>query len=181
MGRDKAFLEIDGKTFLQNSVEILKPVCENRIKIVLNTKQTHFIGRLPENVAHIFDTHNNRGPLGGIHSALKDCKTEFAFILACDMPLVTNDAIVGLAAAALTSDCDAIVPRQPNEMLQPLCAVYRPPRSTLLIDRIINDHTNASVRKYISLLKTVSLIFDDAQLFFNANEPTDLNQLGSKK
>ena len=42
MKRDKAFLEIGGKTFLENAFSALAPNCK-RVKIVLNPAQKHFI------------------------------------------------------------------------------------------------------------------------------------------
>ena len=87
MGRDKAFLKIGDKTFLENAVEILKPNCE-QVKIVLNKSQNHFIEKLPDDISHIFDIYENRGAVGGIHAALQDCQTEFAVILAVDLPFV---------------------------------------------------------------------------------------------
>ncbi len=70
MGRDKAFLKIGEKTFLENAVEILKPNCD-QVKIVLNKSQNHFIEKLPDGISHIFDIHENRGALGGIHAAFQ--------------------------------------------------------------------------------------------------------------
>ncbi|MCB1023640.1 MAG: molybdenum cofactor guanylyltransferase, partial [Acidobacteria bacterium] len=126
MGRDKAFLEINGKTFLQNAIEILSPVFASRVKVVLNRQQTHFIEKLPAGIAHIFDIYENRGPLGGIHASFMDCKTKFAVILAVDLPLVKPGLIEALSTRAVGNRADAVVPIQSETGLkQPLCGVYR--------------------------------------------------------
>ena len=125
MGADKAFLKIGEKTFLENAVEILKSNCD-QVKIVLNKSQTHFIEKLPDGISYIFDIHENRGALGGIHAAFQDCETEFAVILAVDLPFVTSEAIEKLCEIILREkDFSAIVPRQTDGRFQPLCAVYR--------------------------------------------------------
>ena len=139
MGRDKAFLTIDGNTFLQNSASILKPVCEDRIKIVLNPAQTDFTDRLPENVAHIFDTHENRGPVGGIHAALKDCKTEFAVIIAVDQPLIGNTVIANLSKTARESGADVVIPKMENGRFQQLCTIFRVESAFPVIEKLLSD------------------------------------------
>ncbi len=115
MGTDKAFLKIGEKTFVENAVEILRTVCESRVKIVLNQNQKHFTEKLPQNLTYIFDIYQNRGVLAGIHSALKDCQTKYAVILAVDLPLVTQDVILKLAMSLTDyQECSAIVPEQAN-------------------------------------------------------------------
>ncbi|MDQ3712120.1 MAG: molybdenum cofactor guanylyltransferase, partial [Acidobacteriota bacterium] len=86
MKTDKAFLEVNGETFLTRAIKTLSTICENRVKIVLNKTQINFIERLPANVPHIFDIYENRGALGGIHAALSDCQSEWAIVLAVDLP-----------------------------------------------------------------------------------------------
>src|SRR5438045_1162415 len=87
MGKDKAFLKTSDKTFLERAINALSSICENHVKIILNQNQTDLIEKLPPNIPYIFDIFENRGALGGIHTALKNCKTKFAIILAVDLPL----------------------------------------------------------------------------------------------
>jgi molybdopterin-guanine dinucleotide biosynthesis protein A len=119
MATDKAFLRFGDETFLNRAVKSLSTVCENRIVIVLNQTQTHFIEKLPREIPYIFDVFNNRGALGGIHAALQNCRTKYAVILAVDLPFVTGEAIENLAKIAIQSkDCAAFVPIQTDERMQ---------------------------------------------------------------
>lgn len=183
MKTDKAFLKIGENTFLENAVEILKLNCK-QVRIVLNQSQTHFIEKLPKKTEHIFDYFENRGALGGIHAALKNCKTEFAVILAVDLPFVTGEAIGKLCEIALKSkDLSAIVPRQNDGKLQPLCAVYRLKECLPKIEELLNSNISSSVRDFLKLVPTKFIEANNfsanENLFFNVNCPTDFHNLDS--
>ena len=176
MGHDKAFLDINGKTFIENAVDILSPVCEDRIKIVLNPNRTNIVEKLPNTLPFIFDFHEKNGPLAGIHAALTDCRTNLAVVLACDMPFVTSETIKKLAKAAFFSKCNAIVPEQKDGRLQPLCAVYRKRNLAPCLKTLIADKPNVSVMDFLKELKIHRFNFENDRLFFNVNTPEDLER-----
>lgn len=180
MGADKAFLEIGGKSFLENAFEILQPIC-SQTKIVLNCGQKHFIEKLPGGVSYVFDIYENRGAVGGIHAAFKDCETEFAVILAIDLPLVTREAIENLAKIALTKNTAAIVPRQIDGRLQPLAAVYRVKNCLPEIEKLMDENKSASARDLLERIFAFyveqSEITTNVNLFLNVNFPADFQKL----
>jgi molybdenum cofactor guanylyltransferase len=183
MGADKAFLEIGGKTFLENAVGILQPIC-SQVKIVLNPSQKHFIEKiekLPDEISYVFDVYENRGAVGGIHAALKDCETEFAVVLAVDLPRVTSEAIENLAKTALIKNAVAVVPRQTDGRLQPLAAVYRVKNCLPEIEKLLNGNASASARDFLERIPAFyvaqSEITNDADLFLNVNFPADFQNL----
>jgi molybdopterin-guanine dinucleotide biosynthesis protein A len=64
------------------------------------------------------------GPLGGIHAALtaaRDADDRAVFVLACDMPYVSEAFVAYLLG--LSDESDAVVPRTEGGY-HPLCAVY---------------------------------------------------------
>lgn len=181
MGTDKAFLKIGEKTFLENAAEILQPRCE-KIKAVLNKSQNHFSEKLPANVSPIFDIRENRGALGGIHAALNDCKTEFAVILAVDLPFVTGEAIKNLCEIIVKEKgFSAIVPRENDGKFQPLCAVYRTRDCLPKIEKILEENDSASVRDFLETIDPLYIKTDrlsaDENLLLNTNYPEDLEKL----
>ena len=180
MGRDKAFLEIGDKTFVENAFDALKPNC-GQVKIVLNKSQTHFIEKLPINTKYIFDRFENRGAPGGIHAALKDCETEFAVILAVDLPFIMSETIAALAKIALSENVAAIVPRQNDCKLQPLCAVYRVINCLPEIEKLLDEKESASVRDFLDIINTKSIeagdLSADENLLANINYPQDFKYL----
>lgn len=181
MGTDKAFLKIGEKTFIENAVEILKPNCQ-KVTLVLNNSQTDFAEKLPFQIPKIFDIYENRGALGGIHAALKDCKTEFAVILAVDLPFVTSDVIAKLyKIISLEEEISAVVPRQSDERLQPLCAIYRVKNCLLKLEEILSNFNSASVRDLLFTVKTeivnAEKLSDKENLFANLNYFNDYKNL----
>lgn len=186
MGADKAFLKKNDETFVERAIKNLSGICENRVKIVLNRNQTHFIEKLPYNFSHIFDNFENRGALGGIHAALKDCKTKYAVILAVDLPLVNSRALAKLAEIAETSnEFTAVVPRQTDDRLQPLCAVYNARFCLPPLENLLNETESASVRDFLEIIaprivEQSELTVDDSEnIFFNVNRPADFKLLES--
>lgn len=181
MGEDKAFLKIGEKTFLENAFQALKPNC-GEVKAVLNKNQNHFIEKLPADVSPIFDVYENRGALGGIHAALKDCKTAFAVILAVDLPFVTGEAIAKLCEITDASNKYlAVVPRQTDEKLQPLCAVYRANYCLPALEQILNENDSASVRDFLETIFpryiSAEQLSADENLLHNVNRPEDFQQV----
>jgi molybdopterin-guanine dinucleotide biosynthesis protein A len=185
METDKAFLEISGETFLTRAVKTLRTVCENRVKIVLNQTQNHFIKRLPEDVPHIFDVYENRGAPGGIHAALTNCATKYAIILAVDLPFVTGEAIGNLADIVLSSNkYIAVVPRQNDSRLQPLCAVYHARYCLPTLENLMREKDSASVRDFLELIAPRYVAQNKlsadhpTDIFFNVNRPADFQSIG---
>jgi molybdenum cofactor guanylyltransferase len=182
MGADKAFLKLDGETFIARAVGNLSKICP--VKIVLNRSQTHFIEKLPADVPHIFDRFENRGAPGGIHAAFLDCETEYAVILAVDFPFVSSDILAKLAEIAQeNADVSAIVPRQTDGRPQPLCAVYRVKTCLPPLEKLLDENDSASVRDMLELIfpryiEQAELNTEtDKNLFFNVNHRTDFDSL----
>ncbi len=181
MKRDKAFLRINGKTFLENAVGILAPFC-GETKIVLNKTQTHFIKRLPKQIPHIFDRFENRGALGGIHAAFNDCETGFAIILAVDLPFVSHKAVGKLCEIAIDEkDFSAVIPKQKDGRFQPLAAVYNVKDCMTEIERILKNKSSPSVRSFLDEISIKEIeqkkLSNREDLFFNVNDPADFRQI----
>lgn len=177
MGADKYSLKIGGETFLTRAVNALSEVCENRVKIVLNQTQT-----IETNQPIIRDVYENRGALGGIHAALKNCETKFAIILAVDLPFVTTEAIKNLANFTLASNKYlAFVPRQTDGKPQPLCGIYRAGYCLPTLEKLLNENDSASVNDFLELIypKYVdqNRLSDDENLLFNVNYPANFSAL----
>ena len=184
MQTDKAFLEIGGETFLTRAVKTLRTVCENRVTIVLNQTQTHFIARISDAVPHIFDVYENRGALGGIHAALTNCETKYALILAVDLPFVSSEALENLVNIALSSNkYIAVVPRQTDDRLQPLCAVYHTRYCLSALENLMKENDSASVNDFLELIaprfiNQNKLTADEStDIFFNVNYPADYQKI----
>jgi molybdopterin-guanine dinucleotide biosynthesis protein A len=117
MGRDKAFLELGSRTLLARALELAGTVARE-VRIVGGAKTFTAFGRVVE------DVYGERGPLGGIHAALKTTTTELNLMLAVDLPFLEPKFVEYLIFQARQSAAVVTVPRAGGGW-QPLCAVYR--------------------------------------------------------
>ncbi len=176
MGADKAFLKFGAETFVERAVKTLASVCST-VKIVLNKNQTDFILKLPGKIPHIFDKYENRGAPGGLHAAFADCQTKYAVILAVDLPNVTDKIIEKLAEITFESgEFSAIVPRQIDGKLQPLCAVYRIADCLPLIEKLLIEKESVAVRDFLKMVNLQIIkqqVFEEKDVFYNVNFSSD--------
>lgn len=181
MKTDKALLKNGDETFLERAVNNLKPVCSTIKAVINNTQKTKFETSFPS-LNFVFDIYGERGAIGGIHAALKDCKSDWAIVLAVDLPLITSEAIETLAETAVKSEkIFAVVPRQADDRLQPLCAVYRVMDCLPIIEKLLGEKPSVSMRDFMQFIP-IQIIEENKlkaaeDLFFNVNRPTDFHAL----
>lgn len=115
MGTDKSQLRIQNETFVERIAATLSEITP-AITLV-NPHEEH------PRLQSVRDVYPNWGALGGLHAALAACESEWAMVVACDLPFVTAELFKHLAA--LRTNHDAVVPMQPDGRPQPLAALYR--------------------------------------------------------
>jgi molybdopterin-guanine dinucleotide biosynthesis protein A len=118
MGTDKAFVDFEGRTLLARALALAREVSADARIVGSKDKFASF-------ASVVEDEFPNRGPLGGIHAALRASHTDLNLILAVDMPFVPRALLEYLLQQARDApEAVAVVPGG-NEGWQPLCAVYR--------------------------------------------------------
>ena len=160
MGTDKSRLKIENETFT-----------ERIYKTLLELTDTITVVRAQQ------DIYPNWGALGGLHAALSACESEWALVVACDLPFVTAELFKHLAS--LRTDHDAVVPLQSDGRPQPLAAFYRTQpcraRATELIEtghRRPLDLLELVNTRWVPFTELTNL--DQAEKFFvNINTPDD--------
>lgn len=169
MGSDKASLTLGGKTFLERACEALSAISET-VTVVGNT-----IERID-----VLDTIEDRpvgtdqnGAIIGLYTAVAHCKTEWAAILACDLPFVAGEMFCQLLPLA-DENTDAVLPEQPDGRLQPLCGLYRPRTCLPHIESILaSDNWRLSNLTARLNIRTMSLP-ENPNWSLNVNTPDDL-------
>ena len=119
MGENKALKPFLGRPLVQRVIERLAPVAD---ELLLTTNQ-------PEDFAFLkiplfSDVKPDRGPLGGLYTALVSAKYPFVAVVACDMPFASAPLLVA-AADFLDKDKVDVVIAESAEGFEPLHAVYR--------------------------------------------------------
>jgi len=165
IGRNKAFLKIGDKTFIETLIGKLQKLFKG---IIISTKTTDQFRhlKLPK-VKIVKDRSKVLGSLVGIYSALKKSPTEYIFVIAVDMPTVETGLIKRLLRNY--KGCDVIIPKT-KKGLEPLCAVYSK-ECLPFIQRQIKGGNYKIIDFFGQVrVKTIRLNRDG---LFNVNTPSD--------
>ncbi len=166
MGADKALLPgPDGVPLLLRIAAILQTI----------TPIVHVIAS-PDLYGHLGlpvtpDLRPGQGPLAGIETALSLDLAEWNLILACDMPNLQADPLIGLIRQSFTSQSDCILSINPSGRPEPLCSLYR--RTAL---PAIRDSLDRGVRKVTSALEGLQVAhfaIDNQEVITNLNTPQE--------
>ena len=122
-GNVKGLLKIKNSTFLEKIQETLNDF--SSIYLSINDKFSKEQKQNVDNMGFkiIEDIYKEIGPLGGIYSSLLNCKEEYLFITACDMPFITKNSIEVLCNK-VDKNTDGVVFYDKNNKLYPLGAIY---------------------------------------------------------
>lgn len=149
-GRDKALFTYGGVTFLERLTGELKGFSE----VLLSVDRAE---RYPDCGLHvIIDDYPECGPISGLCTALRVCRSDLLFVVACDMPLVSHK-LAELLCAYVSPETDAVIPVTGDGQIHPYCGLYRKRAYRTLKDHIdhkqyrIMDAYPAMNVEYISL------------------------------
>ena len=182
MGRDKAWLDLDGAPLVERVARRLLPLA-GEVLFSANDPQPFapLIAALPRPAAVVADVYPDAGPLGGLHAGLVAAAYDAVLAVATDMPFV--DARVVELMVAVCGAADAVAPRLrlagfDEPQAEPLHAVYR---KTCL--PAVEAALARGRRRMISFLAEVSTCYVDEEMlrsvdpalrsFRNVNTPEE--------
>ncbi len=176
MGRDKALIPINGVPLLRR-IYLIARKCSNFVYIVAD-KQEKYKDILPKDCSFLSDfpllgAKGSQGPLIGFAGGLKEVKTQWVLLLACDLPRLEAEAInkwISYLSTVKQQDI-ALLPRS-EKGWEPLCGFYRLDCFPLLIDFI--QQGGRSFQRWLALHPVTELPIKDTSVLFNCNTPTDL-------
>jgi molybdopterin-guanine dinucleotide biosynthesis protein A len=178
-GTDKALAELQGKSMLARTVDVVASVCSDAAIVAAENRARDVLARA------VLDRWPGEGPLGGILTALLDAQKTTShdsccLVVSCDMPFLTREWLAFLAKCASDSDAEAIVPQNAGRM-EPLCACWKTSAGTG-----ISKMFDAGTRKVTEVLKTLRTeILDEkdwkrfdnrGRLFWNMNTRADYDE-----
>jgi molybdopterin-guanine dinucleotide biosynthesis protein A len=177
MGRDKAWLAMDGEPLWRRQLATLR---------ALEPAEIFICGAGRDDLAApgargLLDAEPDRGPLGGLTAALRAAEEPFVVALAVDLPAMTPEFLAELVDEAAASGA-GIVPEL-DGFYQGLAAVY--PRALAeLAARLAADEDHSLqhfVREGISagLLRARPVAECERGLFANWNAPGDVKATAS--
>jgi len=169
--KDKAFLRLGGETLLASALALARAV----------TADVHIVGDAQKFLPYgpvVEDIYPGKGPLGGIHAALKSSSTDLNLMLAVDMPFVESRFLDYLLSSAGESSALVTVPHTEGRW-QPLCAVYRRDFAVVAV-RALREGKNridalfAQVVTRVIAEEELSRLGFSPDMFRNLNTPAEL-------
>ncbi|MDR7211120.1 molybdenum cofactor guanylyltransferase [Flavobacterium piscis] len=169
MQSEKGLVLFQDKPFIEHIIHAILPITEN-ILFVTNSKEYDY---LP--YSKITDIIADKGPLGGIYSALSNSETEFNLILSCDIPLISTQLLTELISKH--NEEAEITVFATESRLHPLIGIY----SKKLLP-IIKDTIEADDLKMMNFLAKVPhqiIKIEESENFHltNINSVDELNDL----
>ncbi len=185
MGRDKGSMIIQDKPMIKHILSTLNHQIDEVI-IVLNDKNR--IDRYGEfinpqdysyTITFLEDKIKNKGPMPGIMTGLSKIRSDYALVLPCDSPYVSQKYVKSIFEE-VSNDYQAIVPyHDPNDKLktsEPLHSIYNKG-----IIPVIEDLVNEDVLHIKGLIEKIDakfVLIDNKKIekkeFKNLNRPEDI-------
>ena len=171
MGRDKAAVELGGRTLLERALDTWQGFGA-AVQLSVGPAERGVLA--PEGVRAVADVYPGRGPLGGLHAGLLACDTELLLLAAVDTPFVTKELAEALAEAAEAIPGDAYVYTVEGRP-QPLFALYR--KSCLPAAESLLEAGENRMGQLLSRVGTVCLPGEGKEhCFVNLNTPEDVER-----
>lgn len=172
MGTDKALLKLNNKTVIEHIISEFLKVTDDIIIVANKPEYYHFL-----NLPIVSDRYQDKGPLGGLETALYHGSADNYLISACDTPFI-NHRVYQVLLAEL-KNFDAIIPKY-KDRLHPLSGIYA--RSLLPDIQYQIEQNNLRVQSFfnqrnINYIDQFTSINDDVLMkhFFNMNNPNEYN------
>ncbi len=183
-GEDKAFATFGRRPLAEHSAATAAEAFPDRPITFVTSSEAQFDGRLVFSLGYpsVADIRPGFGAWSGFYTAVNYARADLVLVLACDLPLVTAD-LLRLLAGHVTSDVDAVIPRQPDGRLQPLCGIYRAAAVRSSANGIeFGRASMPSLASFVEGLRTrvveegeYARLTDARELFANVNTPDALS------
>ncbi len=179
-GQDKAALALNGKPLLKHVVDAVIPIVDEII-VVTNAPERarEYAKFLNSRVKFAQDAEEAKGPLMGTLAGFEVTQAKYAALLAADSPLINREVVELLFD--LCKGKTAVIPRWPNEQIEPLHAIYHAASAAKAARMALDDGKldmrsmidNLGGVRYVSTL-VVQELDPELKTFFNVNTPVDL-------
>jgi molybdopterin-guanine dinucleotide biosynthesis protein A len=181
MGEDKAWLTVEGRPMIEHALSAAQSACE-KLAIVINAANPR-AAEYRQMAARwdavlLFDGHDHRGPLGGIHTALAAFPNRQILILPCDMAFVTAVFLKRLQDIHEREANDLTVPVDGEGRVQMLVGIYAPACLGPITQML--DEDQLKVGKLCARVRARRVLFDEyaglpdaARLLVNVNTPEE--------
>ena len=170
MGTDKGLIDLNGQPMVQYVINVLSKVVNDLIIIANDPRYMQFNYLVYPDLVH------EKGPVGGIYTALNHTQTEKNLIVSCDSPFITKELLLTLINQS--NNCDIVVPNYEGKS-HPLIGVYSKSIMPIFKTNLDKKHLKLSLVNEQTNYKLLNLSANqfDASIFKNMNTQTDLKNI----
>lgn len=170
MGSDKGLLPLKETVFIGHIVKALQESSIKEIKIVSSNSDYDFL-----NCSRIEDIHPDKGPVGGIFTALKHSKTEQNLILSVDVPLITTEIIEWLIENV--DEEKHVTQTKVKDKTSPLTAIYNKNTESIFEENLIKNQLKLKMIVENISHKTIEVPEKWCEFLQNINTKEDYQNL----
>ncbi len=165
MGRDKAFVEVDGTAMVARVATVLRAAgCEPVFAVGGDRLALEAAG-----LGFVADVFPGEGPVGGVITALEAAPPGGVVVVACDLAYLTADTVRALVAAGGTAPVTVAV----TDRVQPMCALWS--QDSLEAVRVAFADGERRLMAVVDQLQAFQVAANPQDLA-NVNTPADLPQ-----
>lgn len=171
MQSEKGLVLFQGKPFIEHIIEAVLPVSDN-IQLMTNTSDYDY---LP--FKKIKDIESDKGPIGGIYTALVHSDSEINLILSCDIPLIST-ALLSELISKHKEDFNVSVFSDDNK-IHPLIGIYSK-KMIAALKKAIEDNDLKMMRLLDKVNhQIIKVTGEQSSQFKNINSIAELNELNT--
>ncbi len=172
MGHDKGLISYHGIPQREYMYKVLEGVCD-RTFLSVRDDQTDTVASGYQVIA---DNNKYRGPFNGILSAHEKHEDAAWLVVACDMPLLNEEALKQLIAMRDPEKYATAYALQGSELPEPLCAIWEP-RALKQAMAYLDAGNGTCPRKYL-INSDIKLVHpQDDRVLFNANSEEEYREV----
>lgn len=174
MGTEKGMVHYNNKPFIQWVIDAVQPIVKNIFLVTDNEEYSKFGYPL------VSDIHKNKGPVGGIYSALVRSESDSNLILSCDVPNISTSVLQNYLIDNLTGDEDVTF-LSDDKNVYPLIAIYNKRVLPKFLKAINSD--NLKLKIILRELESKNIKVDKAcsRFLININSKEELKKLEKKQ
>ncbi len=181
-GNDKGLFELDGKPLLNHVVDAVKGLVDEVIIVTNSQERADAYAKIVSTKAKFaIDKEKSMGPLVGALTGFEAAEGEYCLLLPFDSPFVSRDVLSLLLDLCVSKA--AVVPRYPDQEIEPLHAVYNRSRALEAAEEALAEG-QSDMRSMVEKLRGVRYVSTmvieqldpELKTFVNINAPLDLKK-----
>lgn len=185
-GKNKSSFEVLGKPLISHVIQEINHIVDELIVVVASEKQKKDLTTLlSSSVRIIIDEYALGSPVVGALTGFKYALGEYSVLLPCDTLLISRNVISLLFQLAY--GLEAVIPKWPNNYIEPLQAVYKTKAAyKASLEAVKNKETSLKdiikrMNDILYISTTIIRCLDPPlDTFYNINTPEDLKRLEKK-